>query len=496
MKKLTLTIILAVVALSAAAQDFDKLFDNFAMQADADYQAFRDDANKAFVELLKESWVEFKVLEGQEYPKKPKPETAPLAPVQQDGEAPEQAEQESPQTETPEQTPEFQQVPDSMQAPHIPAPQVPQPPSPDPVKGAKSCSLAFYGSHSDFLIPEVIADFKMSGNSENDVAKFWDSLSAADYRSVLSQINEHASSLQLEGWSLFLLIDRLAGEVYGPSRTDESEVFKIFIMNQLGMDARLGLADGRLTANVCVKEQVYASLFYQYQGRKYYFSPSVRQVAQFKSYPGQFSDEMAPLSVQINRPLNIGNANSVSLISRYSKVFGTEIQVPVNNARCDFYLDFPQVDVDIYAKAACDADFTASLVRTLRPLLEGKDELTQVNLLLRFLQYDFDYKTDDEQFGYEKPFFPEENFIYPCNDCEDRSILFSQLVRNILGLDVVLVDYPDHIAAAVLFHSDIAGDCLIYEGQRYTICDPTYIGAPAGMAMADYRGVEFKVLAL
>lgn len=479
MKKLTLTIILAAVAISAAAQDFDSLFGNFAKQADTEYQSFQDDANKAFLDLLKESWVEFHVFTGLDYPKKPKPETPPVAPVAPV--APVQPEVTTPVQVEPEPEPVSEPEPEPVS---------------EPEKSERTCSFTFYGSQLNFIIPEAMADYKMSGNSEDEVAKFWDSLSCEDYSSVLSQINEHASRMQLEGWSLFLLIDHLAGVLYGPSRADESEVFKIFIMNQLGMDARLGLADGKLTANVCVKEQVYASLFYQYQGRNYYFSPSIRQVEHFKSYSGQFYDNMTPLSVEITRPLNIGNENTVSLISKYSKVFGMNMQLPVNNARCAFYLDYPQVDLDIYARAAYDEAFISSLSQALRPLLEGKDEVTQVNLLLNFLQYDFDYKTDDEQFGYEKPFFLEENFIYPCNDCEDRSILFSNLVRCLLGLDVVLVDYPDHVATAVRFHSETEGDCLMYDGYRYTICDPTYIGAPVGMAMEDYRGVEFNVLPL
>lgn len=481
MRKLISTFVLAAVAVSAAAQDFGDLFDSFAKEAKSEYQSFRDDANKAFVSLLKESWVEFQVLQGKEYPKKPKPEKAPVAPVAEDVSEPVQA--------------DTTKEPDQPQASPVPTPPAQPTPTPDPPAGTKPINVPFYGSQLDFRIPDAIVHYRMSGNSENEVAKFWDSLSGQDYQSVLAQVNQHASRMQLEGWSLFLLIDRLSEELYGPSEVDESEVFKTFILNQLGLDARLGLADGKLITNVCVKEQVYAALFYQFKGRKYYFSPSVRQVGQFKSYPGHFEDKMKPLSVEISRPLNIGDANSVSTADKYSKVFGIKMQLPVNNALCDFYLDYPQVDVDVYARAACDGAFSSVLVRSLSQVLEGKDEVTQVNLLLRFLQYDFDYKTDDEQFGYEKPFFPEENFVYPCNDCEDRSILFAYLVRHLLDLDVVLVDYPDHIAAAVRFHSDIGGDSFLYEGQRYTICDPTYIGAPAGLAMEDYRGVKFNVLA-
>ena len=65
------------------------------------------------------------------------------------------------------------------------------------------------------------------------------------------------------------------------------------------------------------------------------------------------------------------------------------------------------------------------------------------NILIDFVQNSFQYQTDGEQFGYEKPFFMDENFYYPACDCEDRAILFSNLVKDLLGLDAVLLDYPE-----------------------------------------------------
>ena len=152
--------------------------------------------------------------------------------------------------------------------------------------------------------------------------------------------------------------------------------------------------------------------------------------------------------------------------------------------------------MDVYARAAYGREFSSALLESLRPCLEERDELTNVNMLLRFLQYDFEYSTDDDQFGYEKPFFLEENFVYPANDCEDRSILFSYLVKNLLGLDVVLLNYPNHVATAVCFNEDVAGDSASFNGRRFTICDPTYIGSYAGMTMPGCGDVQFKVLPL
>src|SRR3972149_2063363 len=130
----------------------------------------------------------------------------------------------------------------------------------------------------------------------------------------------------------------------------------------------------------------------------------------------------------------------------------------------------------------------------LKPILQGKTEWEAVNILLRFVQTAFEYKTDDDQFGREKPLFVDEVLFYPASDCEDRSVLFAYLVQTLLGLDVVGLDYPAHIATAVRFTSEVAGDQVMYEGKKFVICDPTYIGADVGMCMEQFKGVVPKVI--
>ena len=130
----------------------------------------------------------------------------------------------------------------------------------------------------------------------------------------------------------------------------------------------------------------------------------------------------------------------------------------------------------------------------MAPLVQGKNEADAANILINFVQTAFQYQRDEQQFGYEKPFFVEELFYYPYSDCEDRAMLYSYLVRKLLGLDVVLLDYPDHIATAVRFKGNVGGDYVMVGGQKYIVCDPTYIGASIGMTMPQFKTVAAKVL--
>ena len=100
------------------------------------------------------------------------------------------------------------------------------------------------------------------------------------------------------------------------------------------------------------------------------------------------------------------------------------------------------------------------------------------------------------KWGYDRAFFASETLHYPYSDCEDRSILFARLVRDLVDLDVVLIYYPGHLATAVAFKQEVNGDYLTYKGHRYTVCDPTFVNAPVGMTMPGMNNREAQVIAL
>lgn len=101
-----------------------------------------------------------------------------------------------------------------------------------------------------------------------------------------------------------------------------------------------------------------------------------------------------------------------------------------------------------------------AVVSRSAPVYCGKSKSEAANTLIDFVQTAFEYKTDEEQFGYERPLFADETLYYPYSDCEDRAIFYSILVRDLLGLDVVLLHYPNHLATAVSFGEEIADTIL------------------------------------
>jgi hypothetical protein len=155
--------------------------------------------------------------------------------------------------------------------------------------------------------------------------------------------------------------------------------------------------------------------------------------------------------------------------------------VTTNRNLIDFYNSYPITsNWDLYP--------------VLKTAIAGKSHAEAANLLLNFVQFAFKYQTDAQQFGYERPLFADETFFYPASDCEDRAILYSILVRDLLGLEVVLLQYPQHLATAVHFNETVQGDYLMIENKKFLVCDPTYLGADIGMAMDEFKQVKAKVM--
>ena len=125
-------------------------------------------------------------------------------------------------------------------------------------------------------------------------------------------------------------------------------------------------------------------------------------------------------------------------------------------------------------------------------------KVAATNVLLSWIQYGIEYMLDEKVWGYDRPFFGEETVYYPYADCEDRAVLLSHLVRDLLNLDVVLVynANPGHLYTAIAFDEDVPGDYINVNGRKFTVADPTYYGANVGKTMSQMNNATAKVLLL
>ena len=508
-------LILAGLALPltlSAQEDIRKMFKDFQDGASSAMREFQDEAQKNFAETLAAQWEEFQVFQGHQSPRKPDPKVLPVAP---EGEKPEMIDIPT-IPELPELDVEVEDVPEEPVV-EEPAPldttpsmtiDLVQPkfagPSFDMGGSDPRLGFSWYGMMANMAPPRYLVmnspglmtdgDVDLSGES---IARFWMALDDDDAApvsfkaDVLSSFKEARSTQELSDWSLYQLVISFS-ERWWKDRSEQA-VVQTFMLNNLGIDARLARIDEALVLLLPARQKIYGLRFIKMEDDVYYIMCD-DGISKLFTYPIAYSGDLAGLDMALSSRDLVFRSEKATTVEKPLPTLGLTLSLPLRKSRCMFYWDYPLVDIGLYAGETVDKELADALVKQFQPLRKF-DEAMAVNLLLHSIQKDFQYATDQDQFGFEKPYFVAENFVYPCNDCEDRSILFAFLVRNVFNLDVVLLDYPEHLATAVCFsNKELKGAYVTHEGKRYLVCDPTYVGADIGMVMPMYKETAAKVV--
>ena len=379
--------------------------------------------------------------------------------------------------------------PESAAEPRLPVSSTPTSPL---YRGESGRSKIAYGGLAFYLNNSLNRKCSLNGLNENAIADAYEALCNSDYQPLLADCAQIRKDLRLNDWGVFTLVRQVADTYCGTA--NESIVMQQFLLNEMGYKARMArkATEDKMMLFVATDCSIYAHPYITLNGQNYYNLSGNNEQCQF--YMCQKDSPKAKNSVGMQlkeAPLFPGTVVSST---HQAKGSAARVTVDVPKALMDFYKDYPQCDYSVYFNAPVNAAMENRILSSLAPLVQGRNEADAANILINFVQTAFQYQTDGQQFGYEKPFFVEELFYYPYSDCEDRAMLFSYLVRKLLGLDVVLLDYPEHIATAVRFNGNVSGDYLMVNGRKYIVCDPTYIGASIGMTMPRYKTVSAKVL--
>ena len=142
-----------------------------------------------------------------------------------------------------------------------------------------------------------------------------------------------------------------------------------------------------------------------------------------------------------------------------------------------------------------------SLFDELKSRMANMNDTEAVRYLMSFTRQAFVYASDDSLYKdtydlINVTFSPTETLYYESSDCEDRAVLFAYLVRELVKLDVIIIEYDTHANTAVLFDPPIGNDHIFYEGKTYSICDPTGPSNDMGIGQTPpkYRNAKYTVV--
>ena len=342
--------------------------------------------------------------------------------------------------------------------------------------------------------------FKLNGVTENSVADAIELLADIKYDNMLFDCLKIRKENRLSDWAYFQTLETLTNEFCGKG-TNEATLLMGYILSQSGYKVRLGRDNQKLVLLTASQHTIYNKVAYRLDGDTFYLLDGGVETLSIcrASFPNETG---MSLVIQAAQKFDMDQSEVRTIKSRDYPDFKVTIHINKNLLKFyDTYLpscinDELMTRWAMYANTPLSEDVREELYPQLRSQLQGLSKLEALRRLLNLIQTGLVYEYDENIWGVDRAFFAEETLYYPYCDCEDRSILLSRLVRDILGLKAILIYYPGHLAMAVHLPEEVSGDYIMLEGEKYMVCDPTYIAATAGRTMPGMDNNQARVILL
>jgi hypothetical protein len=465
------------------AGDFDKMrnkssqsFEDFKKKQTAKFENYKKDKQLEFAKFLEKKWEEFNLFAGYELPRLPEPVDPPVA---------------EPADTLPNQ--EIPALPSVIPLPEdkpLPLPDIPV--IPDNVIYDKA-KVTFLG-HQLTVSYDKTFHIALPQITEDKIAACWKQMATGSFDELIYQCLSIKNELRLNDWGYYLFVKTLAAAIYLPDQKNEKIALTAFILDNSGYKVRMGRDAGykHLMLLLAIQDQVYQKSYFIFSNEKYYLIEGETGSSMYTYNEWKEDNKKNAINLIIKEPLKASTQYQTKTIE--TQALGGGIEITYNPQLKEFYNQIPACNLSVSFNSECSEELAHSLKTNFGKRLEGKSKFEQVAALLNFMHEGFPYMTDDNQFGHEKFFFYEESFIYPYSDCEDNSILFAYLVRKLTGLKVIGLLYHDHAATAVQLEQHTDGAYVLHKGEKYTICDPTYLGARVGQAMPQYLSESAQII--
>lgn len=471
--------VLSFAQVDTSKNEYRKAFDDFNRSISAEFDSFKSKNDSIFYQFLEESWRSFELLQDTR-PAIPKPVVQPVS--------------DTSSIRNIEITPIKRRTiledsgrqlilngkPANFQTKAIVTiPDIP------------TTTVNFYG-----LILEIPDQTEIEPNyrtvSNKDIALYYKNASNNDYLlTTIELLQEKALDNQLNGWGYIELLKTASLKLY--NEINNQVLFTWFALLKSGFDAKVGYNDKDILLLAPFDVPIFYNSYFETNNKKYFHVPFKGQPGKLEainSYEATYPSKLDILSLRFSNTPLFTSVPSTRKVQYHDKT----INLSYNVNLVDYYNTYPECDISVYFPPPLSKLAISSLDNFIVPQLKNKTDAEKVNFLLDFIQHAIDYETDEKQFGSENYLFAEETICYPYADCEDRSVLLSQLIKEYVGLNTIAIIYPGHVSLGVNIKENIEGAYIEYNNDKYYTADPTYIGSKLGMIMPEFENVKPEIV--
>ena len=349
-------------------------------------------------------------------------------------------------------------------------------------------SFLFYGQQINLRFDRLILLSTTASVSEDSISGFWKSFSRSNSNYLVDQLMDYRDLLGLGDWGYFQLVKAASLHILADNLW-KSDQLTWALMIRSGFDVRLAFNQNSTTILFPSENTIYSRQYVIIGQKRFYLDREMKSQL-LATYPNPYPDTDGMIDLRFARSLNFAGKLLVQkfIVTWINKKY--EFSLRYNPEVIRFYAGYPKSDPDVYFGAPVSSTFKEDLLRQFYPVLSKINKAEAAALLQQFVQNDFVFSTVNKHDDLNSGRFPEEIIATKSGDARGKSVLYSWLVRILLRLPVVGVQFPGYYSTAVCYDEPLDGDSYLWRREKYIFTDPIYINAPIGVMIPEFAGLS------
>lgn len=352
----------------------------------------------------------------------------------------------------------------------------------------------FYGQQISISYDKLLTLTKIGAFTEDSISVFWDSFARSNSNQLVDQLMDYRDLLGLGDWGYFLLVKATSSHIFADSFLN-ADLLTWALMIRSGFDVRIAFNQNSTSVLFPSENTIFSKQFVVIGKKRFYLDREMKSQL-LVTCQNPFPDNTGMIDLNFSKSLNFAGT---LIIRKFSVQWGNKnyaFSMRYNPGIIRFYKDYPQTDSYVYFGAPVSSTLKEDIMGQLYPVLSKMDRAEAGAFLQQFVQKYFAYSSKNQLDENYSSRFAEEVIASKSGDDRGKAVLFSWLVRILLRLPVVGVQFPGYFSTAVCYDAPLDGNYYYLNREKYYLTDPTFLNAPMGVTMPEFEGLTPQLIDL
>lgn len=344
-------------------------------------------------------------------------------------------------------------------------------------------SFRFYGNEINLSYDKLLLISEINSISEESATAFWQQFARSNNNSLIDQLMSYRDLLGLNDWGYFCLLKATALQLH-PNDKWAVNLLTWALALHSGYNIKLAYSSSGSSILFPSPDTIYSRRFITIDQTRYYLDDELKG-AILATYNHNLKGADRFIDLAFYKSLNFNPSQVIRKIMFSWNAKHYEFRFSYSPTIIRFYENYPSTGAAVYFDSPVSSQLKEDLYSQFYPIIAQMNKAEASAFLQQFVQEAFEYQSLNSQNGGDKFLFPEETFARKALSNNGRAVLYSWLVRNLLKLPVIGLEFQGYLSTAVCFDQPVEGDYYLWQGKRYTYVDPTCLNIPVGIMLPE-----------